>query len=372
MEAWHSCLNTIWYTYEVARIKFSEGDQRRFFSTLFERSGLSARGIAAKVGVSARTIRDWKREKIYANYEIIISLAREYRIPLPRHDRLEERWHLAEAASLGGTARYKLYGSTTTIEDRQRGGKISQARRRADPEKYRLLGCNVRKIFKKPKYSVELAEIIGIILGDGCLSDYQVIVTLDRKVDYDYAFFVSDLLCRVFGEKPAWSERESVIELKLSGANLIDLLEELGLERGNKIKHQVAIPSWIFSNREFQYACMRGLFDTDGGIYKHQKLKAVYIGWAFTSYSQPLIMGVERILKSIPLRYSVTYGKQVFIYSLDTILKYMALVGSSNPKNVEKVRVHIKRRGVPNGKVLAWKASGLTPLQVRVLSSPQS
>ena len=325
-----------------------------------------------KVGVSARTIRDWKREKMHANYGIIIALAREYHIRLPLHKKLSDGWHLAQAGSLGGKARYRMYGSVSTLENRRRGGAISQERRRANPEKYRLLGCNVRKIFHKPAYSAELAEAIGIILGDGCLSNYQVTVSLDRKVDYGYAIFVRKLFHQIFGERPAWFDRQNVIELKLSGAGLIDMLEELGLVRGNKIKHQVAIPDWIFTNEEFQFACMRGLFDTDGGIYHHKKPSGVYIGWTFTSLSRPLIMGVERILKSVPLRHSITYGKNVYIYSLDEILKCMAIIGSSNPKNVQKVRMHMKRRGVPNGKALAWKASGLTPLQVRVLSSPQT
>jgi hypothetical protein len=51
---------------------------------------------------------------------------------------------------------------------------------------------------KIPKrYSNELAEFIGIMLGDGHVSHFQVTVTLGTK-EYEYVEYVSNLMDRVF------------------------------------------------------------------------------------------------------------------------------------------------------------------------------
>ena len=352
------------------RIQLEEGRQRRILDEILDVSGLSINELAKKSGVCARSMRDWRREKFNANYEIIVSLANEFGIALPPHSVITDGWHLADAASLGGKARFKRYGAISTQEDRRRGGKISQLRRKEDPEKYRALGCKVRKDFHNPKFSIELAEAVGIILGDGGISDYQITVSLDLKVDYEYAIYVRDLFHRVFHEKPSWTERTNVIQLQLSGANLVEILEKIGLQRGNKITHQVGIPKWIFTHAEYQAACMRGLFDTDGGIYHHKKSSGTYIGWTFTSCSLPLIMGVQRILKGFSIRHSVTYGKNVYIYSLAEVVKCMKLVGSSNPKNIRKVQEHIKERWLSGRKHAFGVRAGGNPSRVRIPPSP--
>ena len=42
----------------------------------------------------------------------------------------------------------------------------------------------------------------------------------------------------------------------------------IGLKEGNKVKNNVKIPEWIFSNKIFLRSVLRGLFDTDGCVYR--------------------------------------------------------------------------------------------------------
>jgi hypothetical protein len=88
----------------------------------------------------------------------------------------------------------RRYFKLGTIESRIKGGKMSQQCRRENPEKYRQLGCNVKKEFITPAYSAEFAEVIGIILGDGAISNYQVRISLDQHRDKEYADFVTDIM----------------------------------------------------------------------------------------------------------------------------------------------------------------------------------
>ena len=56
--------------------------------------------------------------------------------------------------------------------------------------------------------------------------------------------------------------------LEAHSLKLINFLEDKGFKPGNKIKNKLRIPSWIKNNRKFLKACLRGLYDTDGSVYK--------------------------------------------------------------------------------------------------------
>ena len=308
-----------------------------FFENILKTSGISMETLAQLCNVSVRTIRDWKREKYRAEYDAVIFLSKKFHTKTGTIKKVDIREHLLSVASSGGMARYERYGPVSSQEDRKRGGRISQSLRRSSPQKYRLLGCNVRKDFKNPKYSEKFAEVIGILLGDGALNDYQVRVTLSKTVDREYAHFVRVLMRDVFGENPSWRERHNVIEITLSGAALVEVLENRGLRRGNKVRHQVDIPKWIFTNKKYQRACLRGLFDTDGGIYRHKKEKRTYVGWSFSNHSRPIIKGVMDILYAHGIANSLQNETKVYIYSFADIMRYMEVVGSHNPKNMQRI-----------------------------------
>lgn len=262
---------------------------------------------------------------------------------------LEPYWYIKKYAKRGASARQKLYGLLGNKETRQKGGLISQQRRRENPEKYRLLGCIVRKNLKRsPKPCIDLAELLGIILGDGGITNNQIRITLNRKTDKDYAIFVRQLIYKIFGEYPTISKRESVLDLTLSGVNLVEALENLGLKRGNKVLNQVAIPEWILSNNEYSRVCIRGLVDTDGGLYFHHHttkgIKYFNIGLTFTNHSKPLIHGVYKTLIKNGFSPSLVKNKRIYIYNLEEIKRYFKVIGSNNPKHIKRLNFFLNRR----------------------------
>jgi len=335
----------------MARIKFRPGEQRKFFEKVLIRSGLSTREISRRYSIGLRSFNDWRREKYNADYEGVVALGNDFRVRLRNVKKLDDYWYTERGSSIGGKIRFKLYGPPGTIEDRKKGGRVSQERRREDPEKYRRMGCNVKKVFTCPPYSEKLAEVIGIILGDGSINDYQVRVTLSRKVDRSYAIFVRGLIYHVFGEWPSVMERveDNTIELTISGSGLVEVLEQLGLRRGNKIVHQVDFPKWVSDSPQYGIACVRGLFDTDGGLYFHKKGLKKYLGWCFASFSGPLLKNVMDVLLRLGFNVKKSEDHKLYMYSLDNISRYMRIVGSSNPKNSVKLNLRIrqnnKRRG---------------------------
>lgn len=333
----------------MGRIRFKKGKQRAWIEEILKKSRLPAAGIAKLCGVSARTIRDWRREKFTIFEDSCKLLSRKFGVKIPKEiTLLNNYWYVAKGAKKGGLKALKLYGPPGTKEGRIKGGLMSQQRRRDDPEKYRLLGCNIPKDFKVLKKSEKLAELVGIILGDGGVSKYQVKITLNRDTDYSYANNVAKMVSEVFGDFPRWYDRfnESVVDLCISGTKLVDDLDRIGIRKGDKVKNQIDFPSWIWKKRSYIRACTRGLMDTDGCIYLHYHstggFKYRNIGICFTSHSRPLVLSFSKALVNENIKHSICDDEtRIYLYDLEEVKKYIKIFGSSNPKHTEKLKYHL-------------------------------
>lgn len=328
----------------MPRIIFKSDNQSQFLRELKQNSRLNTDKLASLCNVSPRTFRDWLRGKYSISETSLLALRDKLGINLPEDvEVVSDYWYVTKGARKGGLRRMELYGSIGTEEGRRKGGMNSQLKRRENPEIYKLLGCNLRKEFEINNSSTLFAEVAGIILGDGGITDHQLRITVSSLVDGPYATFIINLFKVVFGEEPSWHKCSccNSIDLTISGVNLINELERWGFIKGDKVKHQVDFPKWIWSDTEFQKACVRGLMDTDGGCYfhKHKVNGLIYrnFGMCFSNESLPLIISVGKILTSLHIKFSIARaGTRIYIYSFAEIKKYFNLIGSNNPKNTKK------------------------------------
>ncbi|RLG69485.1 MAG: hypothetical protein DRO07_02275 [Candidatus Iainarchaeum archaeon] len=70
------------------------------------------------------------------------------------------------------------------------------------------------------------------------------------------------------------------------------LSEDIGFPIGRK-KNKLRVPSFIFKNKELSKAYIRGLFDTDGSIFRHHRFSAKI---EITSHSQKFRKDIIRLL----------------------------------------------------------------------------
>lgn len=335
----------------VPRIIFKDNNQIQFLEKVRSISGLDNNKLAILCQVSSRTFRDWLRGKLTISEKAFLRLTNQFNIPSPANiEIVDDYWYVHKGARKGALKRLELYGPIGTPEGRKKGGRISQLRRRENPDKYKLLGCTIPKQFNfSENYSVEAAEAVGIILGDGGITKDQLRVTISGIVDRKYADFICSLFQKVFGDKPTWHElkNNNAILLIISGSKLVEELKKWGLLKGNKIKNRVSFSPWIWNKIEYQKACVRGLMDTDGGCFFHTHtvngLTYKNFGMCFTSYSVPILFSVASVLKSLELKFTITKGK-IYIYDFKDIKKYFNLIGSNNPKNNHKFHYYLSQK----------------------------
>ena len=195
-----------------------------------------------------------------------------------------------------------------------------------------------RKIVIFPKYSENLAEFFGIMMGDGGINnDWQVNITVNAIADADYSQHIYALFKKLFGIVPVVRKRKTTnaLVITLSSTSAVDFLVSKGLIRGNKLKNGLCIPRWILDKRSYRKFCVRGLVDTDGCMFVHtHRVKGkVYknIGFMFTSHSPSLLFQVASILEEFSIMPHISKdGKDIYVYQADSVLRYLKVFGTSN------------------------------------------
>lgn len=326
------------------RVKFPPGQQQAFIEDVLRISGHPATHLAAQIGVCGRTLRDWKREKWQMDNQAFHRLCQLADLPTPDVTLLPEHWSAHKASRLGGRRHIELYGNPGTREGRARGGRNAQRRFRANPEYFRQLGVAVRKTIIQPLLSADLAEWIGLVLGDGSITRYQVTISFHLALDAAYAEHVARLAAKLFGLRPSRSidKGDNALSLVFSSAELVEQLERLGLKRGDKVRNQVDLPSWVWERQEYQIACLRGLIDTDGCVYRHRYTvngkTYGYTKLCFTSYSRPLLESAKKLFEALQMFPTIhAYdGHRLYLHDSQAVKRYFEVVGTHNPRYLER------------------------------------
>lgn len=195
-----------------------------------------------------------------------------------------------------------------------------------------------------------LAEIIGILLGDGHLhkkgeKSYLgsvLSISLNRVEEPEYVEYVKQLIISAFNEKPKMHARidSKSIDLKIYNDQIIDFMILKGLLTGDKVKNQISVPDWIkkdetwISNNEKKWemkykplvlGCLRGLIDTDGSIYVDRFNKIIGIG--FKNASLFLVQDFKEMVKSLKIKSGkITESTYISNLSNRTYIAYQVLI----------------------------------------------
>lgn len=187
---------------------------------------------------------------------------------------------------------------------------------------------------------------MGILLGDGHIGRWQWSVTLNSVADREYSKFVIKATEALFGFKPGVHFRKDSNTLVItgSGTRSIGYFQSLGLKTGNKVKQQVGVPDWIVEDEGLSIACLRGLVDTDGGVFIHRyKVNGKeysYLKLCFVNRSVPLLNFAYRTLEKLKFNPKIidkVENKRVWLYNQQEVKGYLKKVGTNNPRLLRNI-----------------------------------
>lgn len=200
-----------------------------------------------------------------------------------------------------------------------------------------------------PKKSEELAELVGIILGDGNLNFYQkgksicsYLMRICGHMNEDKSYlnqYVAPLVEKLFKVKPYFYVQKTFnsMHLIVSRKKLVIYLQSIGLKSGNKVKHNVRIPYWIRSNKNYLSCCLRGLMDTDGSIFRMSNRDPHLLRLQFKNYSQRLLEDSRDAFTKLGYSPNKICNHSFSISSQNQIRRYIAEIGFKNPKHLKRL-----------------------------------
>ncbi len=206
----------------------------------------------------------------------------------------------------------------------------------------------------------EIAELIGAILGDGCLSTYWDECNKRQRYDivftghtHDYKYYTQNIIPTIrknFGIKGYLRLRkdDNTTRYAISSKRVFEYFKKFKIPIGKKGPF-LKIPKEILQKRNLKIACIRGIFDTDGTIYSryskaysnHPK-KYDYGVIQFTSISRPLITQIHGTLKSIGIKpYKISVRQRSFatgITDQKEIIKFFRTIKPNNKHHLQRYR----------------------------------
>lgn len=191
----------------------------------------------------------------------------------------------------------------------------------------------------------KLAELVGILLGDGYLSSStnRMKISFNSKNDKDYINYVERLLAELFDVKPILKQRvnENTAELYIFKRDVIGfLINNVGIRVSPKWNN-ATIPSKFLSSK-LDLQVLRGYFDTDGCLVTTNNNNTIYPRLEMKISPSPMQKQFMDILKKYKFSfgvYQIGNGKvRIQLNGKTQLEKWIELVGFSNKKHRDKIK----------------------------------
>ncbi len=189
-----------------------------------------------------------------------------------------------------------------------------------------------------PSQSKFLAEFVGICLGDGCVSKYQIGITLNTIADKNYIPYVINLVHYLFPTikaKLVKKQDANALDVRINSKIISDFLLDMGIIPNNK-----KVPDWILTSSEYKNYCVRGLFDTEGSIsfktYVSKKGISLYKQLNFRNANEKLMRFVRDTLRDMGLKPTMTLKKSLYLSNHESIDYFNKKIGFGNPKLIQR------------------------------------
>lgn len=144
-----------------------------------------------------------------------------------------------------------------------------------------------------------LAVLIGLILGDGNISQYPRTECLRITLGTDkpeLASYATRLIKDVFNKAPSMIKRNNMncFNVTISQKNISTRLE---IPRGARGKLKIRLPIWIWKKKKYIVSALKGLFEAEGSYCIHE-ITYTY-NFEFSNRNVSLLDEVEKGLRTL-------------------------------------------------------------------------
>ncbi len=205
-----------------------------------------------------------------------------------------------------------------------------------------------------------LSEFVGAFIGDGCMTEYprkdrpstyqSIQFTGDWSKDFSYyqKIILSIILQNFNYAGRIYHRKDNTVRYFIKRKEVIRFLLGLGYKFGPKA-NSVFIPESILNNKSMSLACVRGIFNTDGGFYKrysrkyknHKKLYSNYNVAQIKSNSKKLLEQIKYILNRENINSNkIIKDKNAYVFRItnqNEIKKFVSKVGMNHEYHKRRI-----------------------------------
>lgn len=178
--------------------------------------------------------------------------------------------------------------------------------------------------FKKDKY---LAELIGVVLGDGHIGKFPRTERLVISCNSKNKGFISrygGIIEKIFFKKPTYMKVKNLNCVKISVYEKF-ISKRLGIPAGNRAKLNFKLPKWITKNEEFLIPFLRGLYEAEGSFCVHLPTSTYKIFFANknTSLLNIVYISLKKLgFKANKSGYKVQISRKKEVYDFKNLINF--------------------------------------------------
>ncbi len=194
-------------------------------------------------------------------------------------------------------------------------------------DKMKKLG-KIRSCYPQFKKNGDLAELIGVVLGDGHIESFPRSESLTIACNAKNKGFIGrykKLMQKFFEKNPYEGEvgpNKGCIRIRIYQKNIS---KRMGLPAGNKRNINFRTPTWILGNKEYLKRYLRGLYEAEGSYCVH--VPTCTYKFLFSNRNQSLLRNVYEglmVLKFHPHKSKdqIQISRKNEVYEIKNLIKF--------------------------------------------------
>jgi hypothetical protein len=185
----------------------------------------------------------------------------------------------------------------------------------------------IKSAYPSFKKSKELAELIGVVLGDGHigkLARTESLRIVGNASNQGFTDRYANIIEQVFKKKPHVAKRGT------SNANNITIYEKniskrLNIPSGPRAGLDFPVPVWILSKKVYKLSYLRGLYEAEGCYSVHEPTYTHK--FTFSNRNESLLMNVFTLVSALGFhphrsKYQIQVSRKEEVQKLKNLLEF--------------------------------------------------
>lgn len=193
-------------------------------------------------------------------------------------------------------------------------------------EKMKMIG-KIKSVYPSLEKNSDLAELIGVVLGDGHICIYPRTEELRLISNSNNPGFIqryASLMEKIFKKKPY------IIPSRFTNSTKIGFYEKfiskrMGIPSGARKNLEITVPKWIFKNKQYTIKYLRGLYEAEGSFCVHKPTSTYKL--LFSNKNKSMLKNVYKLIKILGFHpnksgYKVQISRKEEVYKLKAVLRF--------------------------------------------------